>query len=401
MDLTGGYPYWLIRTGLPYDYIALQQNIKIDVAIIGGGVSGALAAYQLAEAGIDCAVFDGRTIGLGSTAASTSLLQYEIDIPLCKLNNLVGKADASKAYISGTEAIDKLVRISKKIGFREMESCKSLFYAATKKDISFLKTELKARKQIGLDVTMLGEDDVFKLAGFHAGAAILSSKAAQTNAYLLTHKLLQHCIMKGVKVYDRTPVKNIKHGKIDVTFETGQGFKVKAGLVVYATGYEAVNFTDKKIVQLKSTYALCSEQFLAEPLPFKEPLVIWNTADPYLYLRCTKDNRILVGGRDETFYNPKKRDALLVDKTKKLGKDFTKLYPSVPLKPEFSWCGTFGSTADGLPLIGNYKRLPNSFFALGFGGNGITFSVIAAEILKDSLIGKKNKYQALFSFDRI
>lgn len=401
MDLTGGYPYWLIRTGLPYDYIALPKDIKIDVAIIGGGVSGALAAYQLAEAGIECAVFDARTIGLGSTAASTSLLQYEIDIPLFKLNNIVGKADAAKAFISGTEAIDKLWRISRKIGFTEMEPCKSLYYAATPKDINFLKTEFNARRELGLEVAMLGENDIFRLAGFNAGGAILSSKAAQTNAYLLTHKLLQHCIKKGVKVFDRTPVINIKHGKTQVTFDTAQGHKVKAKLLVYATGYEAVNFTDKNIVQLKSTYALSSEQFLTDPLPLKEPLVIWNTADPYLYMRCTKDNRILVGGRDETFYNPKKRDALMPVKTKRLNKDFNKLYPSIPLKPEFSWCGTFGSTTDGLPLIGQYKNLSNSFFALGFGGNGITFSVIAAEILKDSITGKKNKYRELFSFDRI
>jgi glycine/D-amino acid oxidase-like deaminating enzyme len=70
------------------------------------------------------------------------------------------------------------------------------------------------------------------------------------------------------------------------------------------------------------------------------------------------------------------------------------------LKPEFSWAGTFGSTEDGLPFIGTYKKLPHSLFALGFGGNGITFSVVAAEIIADIIKGRSNKNIPLFSFGR-
>jgi len=69
--------------------------------------------------------------------------------------------------------------------------------------------------------------------------------------------------------------------------------------------------------------------------------------------------------------------------------------------PEFSWAGTFGSTKDGLPFIGPYKKLQNSYFALGFGGNGITFSLVAAEMISAELTGKKNVDIKLFSFDRL
>ena len=128
--------------------------------------------------------------------------------------------------------------------------------------------------------------------------------------------------------------------------------------------------------------------------------MLWNTADPYLYIRTTPDNRILIGGRDEKIWDPKKRDSLLPAKTAALVRDFKKLYPQIRLKPEFSWCGTFGSTKDGLPYIGEYPGLPNSYFSLGFGGNGITFSLIAAEILKDLITGKKNSAEKIFSFQR-
>jgi glycine/D-amino acid oxidase-like deaminating enzyme len=202
-------------------------------------------------------------------------------------------------------------------------------------------------------------------------------------------------------VYDRTCVANIEHRKDDVKLTTENGNVIIAGKLVFATGYESVKYIDKKIVDLQSTYAMCSEQGNAEDAAFTHKALLWNTADPYLYMRTTPDNRILMGGRDETFSNSKKRDDLLPDKRELLLKDFKKLYPDVLFKPEFSWCGTFGSTKDGLPFIGAYKKLANSYFALGFGGNGITFSLIAAEILKDIIVGRKNNDSEIFSFERL
>ena len=77
-----------------------------------------------------------------------------------------------------------------------------------------------------------------------------------------------------------------------------------------------------------------------------------------------------------------------------------RIFPSIPFKTEFRWTGIFGSTKDGLPYIGAYRNLTNSFFALGFGGNGITFSQVAGEIIASLIRGKKNKDANVFSFER-
>jgi glycine/D-amino acid oxidase-like deaminating enzyme len=115
MNLTTGYPYYLINSGLPANYPKLEQSIKTEVVIIGGGISGALAAYSLINAGLNCMVIDARTIGLGSTCASTSLLQYELDKPLSELSGQIGFQSASRAYTMCAEAIDKIESISKKL----------------------------------------------------------------------------------------------------------------------------------------------------------------------------------------------------------------------------------------------------------------------------------------------
>lgn len=401
MNLKAGYPFSLIKNGLVANYPKLEKDLRTDVVIMGGGISGALAAHYMIQKNIPCVIVDARSIGLGSSCASTSLLQYEIDIPLYRLTELIGKEAATRSYWLCKEAIDKLIELAAEIGFADIQKKKSLYYAAAKKDVAGLKKEFAARKKQGFKVQYLEDAAVFEKAGIYAPAAILSADAAQTDAYMFTHSLLQHNIKKGLQVYDRTTIRTITHTSKGVALLAENGCRIKAGKLIYATGYEVVKYIDKPIVKLQSTYATISETLSLERPYWNDDMLIWNTADPYLYMRTTPDNRIIVGGRDEDFYSPPKRDVLIAAKTKKLTNDFRKVFPHINLLPEFSWTGTFGSTKDGLPFIGSYKKLPNSYFALGFGGNGITFSLIAAEIIADLITKKKNTDASIFSFDRV
>ncbi len=400
MNLKAGYPFSLIKNGLVATYPKLEKNIHTDVVILGGGISGALMAYELMQKGVSTLTVDARSIGLGSTCASTSLLQYEIDIPLHQLAEMIGDSNAGRAYRLCLEAIEKLNLVAAKIGFKDLQRRKSLYYAATKKDVPSLIKEFESRKKHGFSVHFLSQDDIKKKIGIDAPAAILSNDGAQTDAYMFTHALHQFNIKKGAQVYDRTTITKINHKNNSVELETENGFKIKCKKLVYATGYEVVKYIDKPIVKLHSTYAIISESLSINKPYWKNDMLIWNTADPYLYIRTTLDNRILVGGRDEEFYSPRRRDALIPKKTKQLTKDFIKLFPDIKFQPEFSWTGTFGSTKDGLPYIGEYSKLPNSYFALGFGGNGITFSMVAAELIANSIFGTKKNDLELFSFNR-
>ena len=401
MKLSAGYPLSLIKNGLLFSYPKLDKDIKTDVLVLGGGISGALAAHYLVKEGIECVLIDARSIGLGSTCASTSLLQYEIDVSLHELIKMIGAKAAVRSYKLGVAAILRLEALSQKIGMHDFEGKNSLYSAAFKKDIPFLKEEFDSRKKYGFDVKYLDGKNVLKEFGFTSYGGILSGVAASLDSYLLTHRLLQFNIKKGLKVYDRTPAISIKHNKQNVKIKTQDKFMIIAKKMVYATGYEVVDFISKPIVKLASTYAIASESSNSPQKFGKNDAIIWDTANPYLYLRSTKDNRIIIGGRDEEFFSHIKRDRLIPQKTKQLQKDFKKMFPAIPFKTEFSWAGTFGSTKDGLPYIGGYKNLPNGLFALGFGGNGITFSQVAGEIIASIIKGRKNKDAELFSFERM
>ena len=400
MNLKEGYPYWLIKSGLPVNYPKLDHALKTDVLVIGGGISGALSAWYLTMAGVECTVVDARTIGMGSTCASTSLLQYELDKPLSELSKLIGDKKAMKAYNLCYKAIDGLNSLAKKIDFTEIENRNSLYFAANKKDVKLIEEEYKARIKSGLKVDLLNEKDILAHYGFSAPVAILSSQGATTNAYMFTHALHQSAIKKGLKIFDRTNIVSKKYTRSGVQLKTEQGFIIHAKRVINATGYEVTEFINKDIVQLQSTYAFASENIESPNPAWKTGAMLWNTAKPYLYMRLTADNRVIAGGRDENFYDPAARDKLLNKKIRLLAKDFMKLFPSIKLVPEYSWTGTFGSTKDSLPYIGTYDKTPHTYYALGFGGNGIVFSFIAAGMMRDMILGKPNKDTSLFSFTR-
>ena len=128
---------------------------------------------------------------------------------------------------------------------------------------------------------------------------------------------------------------------------------------------------------------------------------MWETGKSYLYARTTPDGRVLVGGEDDEVQDPSRRDARLERKSAKLIKKFARLFPEAPpLETAFAWAGAFGHTRDGLAYIGAHPAFPGGYFALGFGGNGITFSVSASLILRDLFLGRRNPDAKIFRFER-
>jgi glycine/D-amino acid oxidase-like deaminating enzyme len=184
-----------------------------------------------------------------------------------------------------------------------------------------------------------------------------------------------------------------------VCITTKNGFQITARRAVIAAGFESKELLCGEAGTLKSTYALISE-----PLPkisrWHQQCLIWESGAPYLYLRTTAEGRVIVGGEDEDFVNAKCRDALISQKTRTLVKKFGRLFLDVTFEVAYAWAGTFSETKDGLAYIGVHPRFPHAYFALGYGGNGITFSLIAAEIIRDGFLGKKNPDAHIFRFGR-
>src|SRR5688572_18035388 len=156
MDLSSGYPFWPIKNGLLSTFPPLTRDQTCDVAVIGGGITGALVAFHLVEAGIETVLLERRDVGQGSTAASTCLLQYEIDTSLGDLIAMRGEADAVRAYQLCLEAIGKLERIAGRLDRPcDFERRQSLYLATRRRDQKSLRHEYETRRKYGFRVGWL------------------------------------------------------------------------------------------------------------------------------------------------------------------------------------------------------------------------------------------------------
>ena len=404
MDLTSGAPFWIIRDGLPAVYPKLKRDRVCDVAVIGGGITGALVAHRFTQEGIHIVLVEGREIGHGSTGATTALIQYEIDSSLCDLTDRVGQAHAVRSYELCQEAVRGIERLATEVG--DGDGCgyrrkKSLYLASRPRDRAILQQECEARRRMGIEVEFLDRQDIAQRFSFQRPAALLSQLAGEVDAYRLTHKLIAAAVSRGLEVYDRTVVSGIETHNEGVELTTKDGCHVRARKVVFATGYETPEYLDQRIVKLNSTFALATAVVDGFDGWGEDQCLIWETARPYFYARTTSDGRIIMGGADRPFATAHKQDKLLSRQTARLRSQFTKLFPRIAIDVDWSWGGTFGETKDGLPYIGTVSQFPHGYFALGYGGNGITFSYIAANLLLDLYLQRRNPDLEIFRFDRL
>jgi len=401
MDLRTGQPVWLENDAEDFAWPPLDRDLTCDVVIIGAGVTAALAVHELAAQGLSVVVLDRRAVGRGSSAASTGLLLYQTDTSLEQLTKLHGAKTARRAYLLGRKAIREIGSLVRELkidcGFKPKST---LYVASDQRGRALLRSEAKRSHRIHLPATLLSESKLERAFGFSRPAALASAGCAQVDAFKLTRGIFRyHHKHSKIKVFQHTTVAKITENTDGVTITTSRRFRVTARFAIVAAGYESGRFGKNPLVKLHSTYVIASRSFPQRPLWPRETLM-WETARPYFYLRLTSDRRIVFGGKDELFSDERRRDALLKKKTRALEKQFAELFPQYAFEAEFAWTGTFAETLDGLPCIGSAQKNSRILFALGYGGNGITFSQIAARILRDRIIGRRNPDAAIFRLDR-
>lgn len=400
MDLTSPHAFWLLKNGVGDVPPPLPGDAGCDVLILGAGITGALIADAMTAEGLSVLVVDRRHPCHGSTSASTALLQYEIDRHLVDLIDKLGRPRAEAAYRACLEGVEAIARLAGELGAEQLQFKRrpSLYLASRHRHVRGLEREAEARHNAGLPCEFLNGKEVRRL-GFDAPAALRSSVAAEIDPWRLAHALLSRSAGRDFALYGRTRALGVIERKGALEISTDRG-RIRAKHLIVATGYEADRFLPEKISRLHSTYALVTEP-VAIFAGWPERCLIWESARPYLYLRTTADDRVLVGGMDRRFRNPAVRDALVAKTAGKLLSAARRMFPKIPMEPAYSWAGTFAETEDGLAYIGAHPRMdPRILFALGFGGNGITYSALAAEILAAKVAGRDHPYADTFSFDR-
>ncbi len=397
-DLRGGMSPWGGAAAHPHRG-RLTESIKTDVLIVGGGITGSLAAQHLAALGMDVCVVDREQPGLGSTTASTAMLQWEIDCPLAELTNYYGFDQAASIYRRSLAAVQGLTGLVQSLQIPCLYRPRSTLYITSDDGSSSeLLAEYDLRQRAGLPGQFLQHRDLLSNFGIDRAAAILSPGSADADPLLLSWGLLKTAIGQGAKLIDA--MATAYHASSNaVVVETDGAFVIEARHVILATGYVMPDFVGSALHSTASSWAIATEPQRDENLwPGGE--LIWEASESYLYARTTRDGRIIIGGGDDETVDPAARDAKSPEKEAFLIDSLRRLWPAADPTIAYSWSGAFGETEDGLPLIGEVPGYPRMLAAYGYGGNGITFSFMASRILAALCGGQRESWFDAFALDR-
>jgi glycine/D-amino acid oxidase-like deaminating enzyme len=397
-DLRGGKAVWSTYTVPTIGGVPLRRSLQTEVVVIGAGISGAMIAQALTEAGKRPLIVDRRRAALlGSTAASTALLQFELDTPLTKLSRSIGRRKAERVWIASRNAVNELRTRSHKLGIdAHFKSRPSLYLAGNVLDAKGLKREVRHRQRIGLASEYLDREMLRHHFGIDRPAALLNHGNAEANPVQLAAGYLRQAIKAGARFHAPHDIVDIDCNRRGTTLLTNDGFHIHARHVIFCTGYELVKIVPAADNRILSTWAIATR-----PQPraiWPQKALIWEASEPYLYLRTTADGRIICGGEDEDFADTEKRDALTPQKTKRIEKKLHRLFPRIDSRAAVSWTGSFGGSPNGMPTIGAIPGYPKCYAVMGYGGNGITFSMLATKLIVAAVLGKRLPETSLFAF---
>jgi len=401
-----GTSYWLDRyTGRAPRFGAMRGRQPADIAVVGGGVTGCVAAYLFARAGARVVLVEAHRIGRGSTAASTALLMQEPDVDLRDLAARYGSATAgqvwkaSRASVRGFIALLQRLRIS-----AGLELTPSIYWTCDPRSAPDLRRELARRHAAGIPGRWLPPAALKRTTGIDGAGAILMRGNAQVDPYRSCLGIAQGARDAGARLFEHSRVKRMtgRRGGIDILLEHGA---IHADWAIVATGYATPEFKP-----LAGRFTMMNTYVIATPpLPWRVrrdmglgPVMLWDTEEPYHYARWTPDRRLLFGGQDRPKPPRAARPDVLDRRAEALSAELAERYPVLTgMRPDYAWEGLFATTPDGLPYIGAHRRYPRQLFALGYGGNGMTFGYLAAELLVRAVRGTPAPGDELFGFGRL
>ncbi|MBV9558710.1 MAG: FAD-binding oxidoreductase [Pseudolabrys sp.] len=394
-DLRTGRTIWQDGPQSQVPMQAPQGTIKADVLVVGAGLTGALMADVLSEAGLKVVMAERRKPLAGSAMATTALIQFELDTPLLHLGEKIGDRSAQRVWLRSKRAVDSL---KSRAGSIDCQWCdrSTLYLAGSLLSGKALRDEAYAREDIGLPSTLKSGNALLEHYGIEADGAIRSSGNAECNPVMLGSGLLRRALSRGARVYGPVEISEFEEDTDSVTAKSKEGVTFRCEAMIYAAGYEIPDIVPQKGKRIASTWAIATAPQPENLWPSRA--MIWEAAEPYLYVRTTQDGRVIAGGEDEDFSDAKSRDALIPKKTAAIQRKLKHLFPQLDVEADYAWTGSFGASDTGMPSIGLVPGRARTYAVLGFGGNGITFGMIAAETLCGALMGKPDPDAPLFAF---
>ncbi len=331
----------------------LTENIKTNVLIIGGGITGILCAYELKKRKIDYVLVEKDIIGNATTKDTTAFVTIQHETlyqDLVKDNNY----SKAKEYLDlNIKALDKYKDLSKKYNFDYQESSSCLY---TNNNHQKILDEIKVLNKLNYDTKVIRNfplENNFKLGISFSNQAIINPI-----------KLI-NCLSQELKIYENTFIKKISFNNA----YTEDNIKIDFDNVIITTHYPLINISGFYFPRLtqKRSY-VCAIKYNKELEG-----TYCSIDEDGLYFRKYKEY-LIIGGNDRDLKDDFKFE--FIDKIKSLNIG----------EIEYLWSGQDCISIDGIPYIGRYDMFHNNYYvATGFNLWGFTWAMASSFILADMI----------------
>lgn len=370
----------------PTSYPQLAGDITADVAVIGGGLTGVLTAYLLAQAGKEVVVLEADRLGGGATAHTTAFLTQMIDTRLADLIPMFRKNGARMVWEAHGTAIDLIEAIVEGEGIEcRFVRCPAHVYATTPHQFRTLEQEASVAHRLRFSARLYPRKNL----GFPHKGFLEIPRQAKFHPLKFMLPVAERAVAHGARIFEKSAVTDVaaKNGTVRVTTKKGS-----------ITAAHAITATYQPFHNPHQTFAkkgMYRSYVLEAAIPhgkFKEG-IYWDLHSPYHYFRVdNKDarDRLILGGADHRVELPVKSGknyAALKDYLKGLMGDEIYIVTK-------KWAGPILEPSDGIALIGEYR--PRQWLATAFSGNGMTYAAIAAMLITDGITGRANPWAKLF-----
>jgi glycine/D-amino acid oxidase-like deaminating enzyme/nitrite reductase/ring-hydroxylating ferredoxin subunit len=380
---------WLasVRTDFP----PLDGTVTVDVAVLGGGVTGLTAAYFLKSAGKTVALAELGRIGQGATGNTTAKLTVGHGLVYGSLLRTYGEEVARQYAESNQAAIERIEKIVDEIGIDcDLERVDNYVYTESAEHVASIEEEVKAARRAGVDAQLTRETDLT----FPIRAAVRVERQAQFHPGKYLGGLADHVAGDDSYVFEHTRATGVRSGDTCVV-ETPSGV-IRAKQVVVAT---QMPFLDRGLFFAKAhpgkSYAIAA-RFDAASTPRSMYI---NVEEPTRSIRSTPGpdglRYLIVAGEGH-----RPGDEPDTERSYQALERF--LRERFGGEPEYRWSAHDFRPVDQLPYVGRLRRRDQHIYvATGFAKWGLTKGTFAAEIIADTILGRTNRWAVLYDASRL
>lgn len=375
------------KINLPH-YSHLSHNLKTQVCVVGGGITGLTVAYELAKRGHGVTVLEGMRLGSGQTGRTTGHLSSQLEEDF---QRLVKMHDPSKIHMfwgAHSTAIDTLENIITQENIScDFKRIPGYLFLGENAESSFIEKELAAARQCEVfleeeERTPLLKEDI---------PSVKFANQAQFHPLKFLRGLCRVLKELEVKIFENTHVQNFETVDKKSVITTSEGWKIESQQVVVATNTPINN---RLLIHSKQApYRSYAMSFDLKKEPVEECL-LWDTEEPYHYVRFG-EGKLIVGGEDHKtgqaplYRNPFVELEIWARKNFDFLGDITE-----------KWSGQVFEPCDHMGFIGRNPGDENVYISTGESGIGLTSAMIASQLIPDLIEKKENPWRKIFDPSR-